>query len=173
MVTRSLRTSHGAQMEGHVWRVTDVASSRVVAVLCAVWTVTPMTTGQRPRSPLNRTTRTSGTSIRHVGVDVVGADIEIRRNFAFDGRRASLLFGQQQVILGLRSHGTRLGLLSRGGDLTGLGLITMFLSLVAQLYGLLIRSAHHQDGSDCHDNGNDDDNQKYPHAAPIPDPTWL
>ncbi len=28
--------SHGAQMEGYFWRVTDVASSRVVVVLCGV-----------------------------------------------------------------------------------------------------------------------------------------
>ena len=117
-------------------------------------------------------TRPSGRCIRHVGVDVVRADIEIRGNFAFDGRRVSLLFGHQQVILGLRSHGVRLGLLPRGVDLAGLGLITMFLSLVAQLYGLLIRSALHQDGSDGHDNDNNDDYHKNLHAVSIPDPTW-
>ncbi len=110
---------------------------------------------------------------RHVGVDVVGADIEIRGNLAFDGRRVSLLFGYRQVILGLRSHGVRLGLLPRGGDLTRLGLITMFLSLVTQLLGLLIRSTLHQDGGDGHDNGNYDDDHNNVHAVPIPDPTWL
>src|SRR5664279_546067 len=88
--------------------------------------------------------RISGRRIRHVGVDVVGADIEIRCNLAFDGRRASVLFGHRQIILGLRSHGVRFGLLARRGELTGLGLITMFLSLATQLCRLLIRSALHQ-----------------------------
>jgi hypothetical protein len=119
------------------------------------------------------TTQTSGTCIRHVGVDVVGADIEIRSYLALDGCRVPLLFRLHEVIVGLSSQSVGLGLLTRRGDLARPRVITMFQGLLAQLFGLLFGPTLRQEDNDGHDNGNNDDDHNNVHAVSLPDPTLL
>ncbi len=100
---------------------------------------------------------TSGTVTRHVGVDVVSADIEIPGFGTLAGGLGPLLFRRQLLALGPGSQLVGLGLLPLSFNLADSGLLTMSLRLAAPLFGLTLGPTSHQDDSGGHDSDDYDD----------------
>ena len=109
----------------------------------------------------------AGRCVDHVRVDGVGPNVEVRGDLALDGCGVAVLFGDRQIRLGLRHESVGLGLLPSGSDLSGLGLVTVFLRLGAQTFGLLIRPTVREE---CNEGDDDDDNDEKRTASGMPPP---